>query len=112
MNKRNKNGYYNYKLNVKRGDSGDGCKFQNETNSKVMWETFKKLTNSSKQVPPRVIVYDGNMVTSLKKIVNIANEFFLDKIQKIRDSFPENCSINSIEILESLVPKCQNRFEI
>ena len=77
-----------------------------------MWDTFKKLTNSSKQVPPRVISHEGNMVTSLKKIVNVGNVFFLEKIQKIRESFPENYSINSVEILENLIPKCQNRFEI
>ena len=69
MNKKNKSGYYNYRLNVKMDDSGDGNKYQNETNSKVMWETFKILTNSSKQVPPRVILYDGNMVTSKKKLL-------------------------------------------
>ena len=77
-----------------------------------MWETLKKLTNSSKQVPPRVISHNGNMVTSIKKIVNIANEFFIEKIQKIRDSFPVNLSITPLEILENLVPKCNNRFEI
>ena len=82
MNKRNKSGYYNYKLNVKKGDSGDDSKFQNETNSKVMWETFKKLTNSSKQVPPRVISHEGDMVTSLKRIVKIANVFFLKKLKR------------------------------
>ena len=77
-----------------------------------MWDTFKKLTNSSKQVPPRVISHKGNMVTSLNKIVNIANTFFIEKIKKIRESFPENYSMNSIEILEHLIPKRENRFEI
>ena len=71
-----------------------------------MWETFKNLTNSSKQVPPRVILYNGNMVTSIKKIVNIANEFFIEKIQKI------NLNVSSMEILQNLVPKCKKNFEI
>ena len=52
------------------------------------------------------------MVTSIKEIVNIANEFFIEKIQKIRDSFPVNLSITPLEILENLVPKCDNIFEI
>ena len=60
---------------MSKEDTGDENKYQNETKSKIMWETFKKFTNSSKQVPPRVILYNGNMVTSIKKIVNIANEF-------------------------------------
>ena len=102
----------NYKINVKKGDSSDDSKFQNETNSKVMWDTFKKLTNSSKQVPPRVISHEGSMVTSLKKIVNIANVFFLEKNRKIREAFPENYRTNALEILEHLIPKNNKRFEI
>ena len=34
-----------------------------------MWGTVKELTNSSKQVPPRSLSVDGQMVTSLKKYV-------------------------------------------
>ena len=77
-----------------------------------MWGTFKNLTNTSKQAPPRVIIYNGNLVTSVKKIVNIANEFFVEKIRKIRESFPVNLNISALEILQKLVPKCQNQFEI
>ena len=77
-----------------------------------MWDTFKKLTNSSKQVPPRVISHKENMVTSLNKIVNIANTFFIEKISKIRDSFPQNDRIDALEILDHLIPKSKNRFEI
>ena len=105
MNKNNKSGYYNYRLNVNKGDTGDEFKYQNEVKSKSMWETFKKFTNSGKQVPPRVISHNVNMVTSIKKIVNIANEFFIEKIKKIRDSFPVNSIITPLEILEDLVPK-------
>ena len=112
MNKTNKSKYYNYRLNINKNDTGDENRYQNDTQSKIMWETFKNLTNSNKQVPPRVISYNGNMVTSIKKIVNIANEFFIEKIQKIRESFSVNVNISAIEILQKLVPKCQNNFEI
>ena len=50
--------------------------------------------------------------TSLNKIFNIANIFFIEKIRKIREAFPENYSINALEILEHLIPKSRNRFEI
>ena len=60
-----------------------------------MWGTFKNLTNTNKQVPPRVILHNGNLVTSVKKIVNIANEFFIEKICKIRESFPVNINISA-----------------
>ena len=55
MNKTNKSKYYNYRLNVNKNDTGDENRYQNDTQSKIMWETFKNLTNSNKQVPPRVI---------------------------------------------------------
>ena len=80
LNKANKSRYYNNQLNIKKNDNGDESKYQNDVQSKIMWGTFKNLTNSNKQVPPRVILHDGNLVTSVKKIVNIANQFFVDKV--------------------------------
>ena len=77
-----------------------------------MWGTFQKLTSTNKQVPPRVILHKGNLVTSVKEIVNIANDFFIEKICKIRESFPVNENISPMEILQRLVPKCQNQFDV
>ena len=77
-----------------------------------MWGTFKNLTNSNKQIPPRVILFNGNLITSIKKIVNISNQFFLDKISKIRANFPIFSDISAIEILQNLIPKGKNNFQI
>ena len=77
-----------------------------------MWGTFKDLSNTNKQIPPRLILHNGNLVTSIKKIVNIANDFFIDKICKIRESFPINHNISPLEILMNLVPKNKNEFRI
>merc|ERR1712240_204076 len=112
MNKSNKSRYYNYQLNIKKNDNGDEYKYQNDVQSKIMWGTFKDLTNTNKQVPPRVISHNGNLVTSVKKIVNIANEYFIEKICKIRESFLVKVNISPLEILQRLVPKCQNQFDI
>ena len=83
LNKSNKSSYYNYKLNIKRDETGDESKYQNDIQSKVMWRTFKDLSNTNNQVPPRLILHDGNLVTSIRQIVNIANNFFIDKIRKM-----------------------------
>merc|ERR1711867_17087 len=80
--------------------------------SKVMWGTFKDLSNTNKQIPPRIILHNGNLVTSIKQIVNIANNFFIEKIRTIRESFPINNNISPLEILKNLVPKSQNEFSI
>ena len=67
MNKSNKGRYYNYQLNINKNDNGDKDKYQNDVQSKIMSGTFKNLTNTNKQVPPRVILHNGNLVTSVKK---------------------------------------------
>merc|ERR1712101_64271 len=80
INKSNKSSYYNSRLNIKKNGNGDETKYQNDVQSKVMWGTFKDLSNTNKQVPPRIIQHYGNLVTSIKQIVNIANDFFIEKI--------------------------------
>ena len=110
LNKANKSSYYNFKLNIKQDETGDEIKYQNDIKSKVMWRTFKDLSNTNNQTPPRIIVHDGNLVTSVRKIVNIANDFFIDKIRKIRESFPVNNNVSPLEILQNLVPKNNNQF--
>ena len=69
MNKSNKSRYYNNQLNIKKNDNGEEYKYQNDVQSKIMWGTFKNLTNTNKQVPPRVILCSGNLVTSVKKLL-------------------------------------------
>ena len=93
MNKSNKSSYYNSRLNIKKNENGDETKYQNDVQSKVMWGTFKDLSHTNKQVPLRIILHDGNLVTSIKQIVNIANNFFIEKIRTIRESFPVNNNI-------------------
>ena len=52
-----------------------------------MWKNVKNLTNCNKQVPPRAITHSGVFVNSLRKISNIANEFYISKITKMREKF-------------------------
>ena len=68
INKANKSKYYNFRLDIDPKDNGGEEKYNNEVRSKVMCGTFKNLTNSSKQIPPRVILYNGNLITSIKKL--------------------------------------------
>ena len=79
MNKTNKSNYYNHNLNIKKGDLPGDKKFDSIYSDRKMWGTVKELTNSSKQVPPRSLSVDGHMVTSLKKICNVANNFYVKK---------------------------------
>ena len=75
--------------------------------SKNMWRTVKDLTGNCKQTPPRTISFDGELITSIKKICNLANEHYISKISKIRSNFSTNLSVTPIRILEKKLPRCR-----
>ena len=109
INKDNKNRYYNFQLNINKNSEIDS---ETEVRVKKMWKTIKILTATNKQVPPRVISYGGELVTSVKKICNIANEHFIAKISKIRDKFSKNPMVTPIQILSRLIPRNTNEINL
>ena len=113
LNKNLKENYYNNRLNRQYDlQNSDNMNFSSDCNSsenvyqnldieslkyksttchKKMWNTVKNLSQKNKQTPPRCIVFDNQKVTSLKNIANISNQFFIDKILKLRGQFvPSN----------------------
>ena len=77
-----------------------------------MWKTTQILTNNNKQTPPRIITHQGNIVTSIKRICNIANKHYIEKISKIRNNFHIGSQVSPIEILSKLINKNNNSIEI
>ena len=76
-----------------------------------MWNNVKSLSQKNKQTPPRCIVFDNQKVTSLKNIANISNQFFIDKILKLRGQFtPPNFS--ALDILSKIFPRNQNTWKL
>ena len=65
-----------------------------------MWRTVKDMTGNSKQTPPRTISFDGDLITSVKKICNLANEHYISKISIIRSKFSKHPPVTPIQILE------------
>ena len=49
-----------------------------------MWDNVKKLSDNYKQIPPRTIIFDNEKITSFKRITNIANSYFIEKIKRIK----------------------------
>ena len=64
-----------------------------------MWNNVKQLTEKLKQIPPRIISYNNRVITSIREITNIANKFFIDKINKIRSKFTHNPRTDALEVL-------------
>ena len=52
-------------------------------NSKNMWRNLQDLAGKKEFVTPRRLIHSGNMITSQKRIANITNDFFIEKIDKI-----------------------------
>ena len=79
--------------------------------SNKLWATIKDLTGANKKIIPRLISDNNKMVTSLKTIANIANNHFVNKLIKIRESFTKH-KINHINILERIIDKPNTQFKL
>ena len=67
------------------------------------YQLWKTLENKKLSTPTE-INYKGKTITSPKKIANIMNKHFSDKITKIRDEF-EHSNVDPIEVLSKVVEK-------
>ena len=76
-----------------------------------MWSTVKNLCDKNKIIPPRMIIFNNIKVTSTKKIANIANQYFLDKITNLRKKFttPKFYALN---FLTSLIDRNKNCWHL
>ena len=70
-----------------------------------MWRSVREMTNNFKQQPPRILKINGIFTTSLRKITNECNNYFVSKFKKLRDKFQPNNRVTSIEILKYLIPR-------
>ena len=69
-----------------------------------MWSTVKNLCDKNKIIPPRMIIFNNIKVTSTKKIANIANQYFLDKITNLRKKFTTP-KFSALNFLTSLIDR-------
>ena len=76
-----------------------------------MWNTVKQITGNNKNKPPRMIVHKNEKVTSLKRIANIANNFYITKIQNLSKKF-RIFDFSPIEILKKLITSNRNKWEL
>ena len=71
------------------------------------WKVFNNLTVAGKSTFPRSIINNNETVKSPKKLAELANNFFVDKINIMRSKFTKS-KATPIEVLEELVPKIDN----
>ena len=128
-----KSKYYSQKLTIKnKNNTNDGTNINgntmenknnntnvtNETrikpevsNINKLWTTVKELTNTSTKTPPSNIIHENTVITSLRKIANIASTHFINKIIKIRNKFKPSTKSHT-QIFEQLIKKPKFKFTL
>ena len=84
LTKSNKNKYYTSRLNINNNDNDDTDVNEYDNyyiySDKKIWLTTKTLTNTQKQIPPRLITHNNNIITKVKEITNTALTTSLTKL--------------------------------
>ena len=71
----------NYCNNINNDQDNTDSNYSDNINNdkfsdRQMWKTIKDLTDNNRQKPPRHILINNKMTTSLNKIINCSNQFF------------------------------------
>ena len=105
--------FKNFRNNLTRLIEKAKTKFYSDkfSYSNDKWQTLKKVTESKKNTSPINIIYNNLSIISPKHIANIANEYFIKKINTIQNYFL-NLNVCPMEILKFLIPRNQNIFSI
>ena len=72
---------------------------------------LKNINNNNKQCPPSKISFKNEIITSPKQISNIANQYFKNKIIKIRQNLSTS-KYNPIYLLNKLIKPNQYNMNI
>ena len=70
----------------------------------TMWKTISELTGKTKVITPSKIINGVEVITSPKKIANHMNDFYIEKIAKIRREFNKP-KVDPINILNKIIKK-------
>ena len=75
------------------------------------YKFLKQYNNNNKQQVPNSIQYNNKKITSPKQLATISCEYFIDKINNIRNGFT-NTDIDPIDILSKLKPQINENMEL
>ena len=78
------------------------AKLWSKNNPSDMWKTAKSILGWSCSGPPTQLYHQGECITSPKGLATTMNNYFLDKIKKLRDSIPQTNSDPLAKMRESM----------
>ena len=105
--------YKNVKSTINKQITQNKTKYINKKldNSKHRWKTIQDINNTKGITTPRSIIHNNKIYNNTQQICNIANNYYIDSIQKIRDNIPQ-VPVSPIDILKNIYPRSQNTFTI
>ena len=71
-------------------------------NPSTVWNAVNKLTGGKLKGPPPFIVSQGSVITSPPKMVETMNQFYIQKVRKIRQNIPNN-GVDPTELFKKMV---------
>ena len=80
-------------------------------NPKKKLSQINSLIKNNLQFTPTKLVHNGKVITKPIDMANIANDYFTNKIHKIRDNF-KNENRDPLDILKALIPRGKNELVI
>ena len=98
-------------LNKKIDDAKTGYLKYKIGHPKKGWKVLNEFKGNLKAHPPSKLIHKNKLVSSPQAIANIQNQFYIDKIAEIRNTFKKS-DISPIKILEKLRPKVKNKMLI
>ena len=75
------------------------------------WKALKDLNNKNQITAPRNIIKDDKIYNNPNDICNIANNYYIDTIKKLREQIP-NIPVKPVDVLKQIYPRNTNTFTI
>ena len=80
-------------------------KFESESSSKTVWKTTYELLGNHRTSFPSQIMHSGKLISNPKEIATEVNEFFIQKIRKLKDDFETSDDDEPLVELKSFLSK-------
>merc|ERR1712240_744109 len=105
--------YKNYKatLNKKIDKQKQDYIKKKLDNSEDRWKTLNDINNKNTFTSPRSIIHKETIITNLKEICNLANNYYINSIRKLRENIPK-ITVTPINIIKKIYPRSKVTLKI
>merc|ERR1712240_850711 len=105
--------YKNYRATINKQIDRQKQEYINKKldNSEDRWKTLNEINNKSTFTSPRSIIHKDLIITNIQEVCNIANDYYISSIKKLRDNIPQT-NVTPIDILKKIYKRSQATLEI